>query len=174
MEMLTVMVMVNLAASCQSSLDSSFASISKTPDCIFYEPLKSSRSMSVVLYHLNTWGRHSRDQLGQLGRRSASGKAETLRQHNPSKHTEYHGEYERQCYLLLWGNCGMQRHFNLIKLPRIGDTLVTWDMCDMTHTETIVTLKKVFTFDSAALSSFRAGASASVMAAWGRPVPWKN
>ena len=87
MVMVMVMVMVNLTASCQSSLDSSFASISKTPDCIFYEPLKSSRSMSVVLYHLNTWGRHSRDQLGQLGRRSASGKAETPRQHNPSKHT---------------------------------------------------------------------------------------
>ena len=142
-QMMTVIIM-DLAACCQCSLDPSLTSIGETPDCLEWTIFSQKWLPLPYISRLqNTWGHHNRGQRGQWVKILASGMEGTLQQHIP--------------VIRNWFNLrrGVRHHNSYI----MGQKFL-WNL-----------IQPIMTFDSAALSSFKAGVSASVMAACGRPLP---
>ena len=81
------MGMFYLAASCHSPLNASLASITKTPSIDLILNIFIITAICIWL----TSGHPSLDQLDQLGRRSASGRADSRQQHIPERCIDYGG-----------------------------------------------------------------------------------
>ena len=90
---MTLMDMFYLAASCHSPLNASLASITKTPGKdLFLNP--KHLKMPICMLVLLTSDHPSLYQLDQLGRRSASGRADSRQQRIPERSFDY-GEHKK-------------------------------------------------------------------------------